>query len=291
MLTTYNLANIKSGGAYEEEMVLRAAAEVALGGLLLLDNVAVYAVVGSATNPGLQEQIRRAKGEGRGVTQPVGWTVPFDEVSQGAIDLGRVTEPRLQELLRDQDELTSRLGAIAFLRAPARPAEQLGLSESIIAPSKKTVQIWSPSGNRITKNLIRQIRELRGEPVMTSANISGTPEAVTLDSALDFAGLSAPPLPVVARTTDELCLAQPKGSYPVIAVQGSELVIVRSGCFAPEILQALCDGYPIRVADREQLQSPNYPDGVLLPEHLPAEARSLNGSELRLAILEHMGVT
>jgi tRNA A37 threonylcarbamoyladenosine synthetase subunit TsaC/SUA5/YrdC len=272
----------------ERHPVERAAAEMDEG-LLVYDNFAVYALAGNANNEDLQERIRIAKGEARGVKQPVGWTHPFDERTLGTIDLSRLDDSALRNLLRSPEELTARIGALTFIRAHAdmKAKEVEGIPDSIIPPGGGTVQIYSPVGTTRTERLITQAIMSGFEPVMTSANVSGEPEIIFESTAAAFAAQSPEPLVVAVNKSDEDKPERPRGSYPVISVLPDRLRIVRSGCFDPQILQTALSGYPVELAS--DCQVPKYPDNVLQFSDLPTDVQYLKGSEFRLGVLEFLG--
>lgn len=289
-MIAYGLRNVPDGIEHSDREVLDAAATESLERLVVLRNRAVYAVLGSA-HPEVQAQICDAKGEGRGARQPVGWTVPFSDQSLSAFSVEKIYDTGIRELIQDPDALTCRLGAIAFVRgvADSSYAREISLPDSIVPPDTDTVQVWSPQGNVAAAYVIGQILRAGSQPIMTSANSTGEPEAVTLEAALQFARGSNPQLPVVyAEPYDKL--RPPYGSYPVVRVGSREIEIIRPGCFSPEILTALLDGYPVGLADEDRLQKPNYPNGVMRTDHLPESDRTLRGPELRLAVLSYMGV-
>lgn len=290
-MRVYNFKTLTNEENLSDREVLEAGADVAAEGLVVMRNRAVYAVLGSG-HPEVQDQISTAKGERRGTKQPVGWTVPFTDFSQGAFSLEGIEDPRLKDLIRNPDELTSRLGAIAFVRGAADMgyAAINKLPESIVPSDTKTVQVWSPDGNTAAAYIIGKVLSKGLQPIMTSANVSGEPEAVTLSQALAFAGNSSPPLPVIDAPFNDDELTPPFGSYPVVVLKAGAIEIVRPGCFSPEILKALLYGYKVTLAPAERLQQPKYPDGVLQFSHLPESDRSLCGPELRLGLLAHMGV-
>lgn len=258
-------------------------------GLLVYDNFTVYALAGNANNENLQEDIRHIKGEARGIKQPVGWTRPFDERTLAAIDISAIEDRRLQGLLRDPHELTARIGALSFIRAGAdlEWKEKESIPDCIIPPDGATVQLYSPVGAKPTERLISAAIKKGIEPVMTSANVSGQPEITTGTDAIDFAAQSSSPLVVAINRSDEDKSDRPLGSYPVICVEEDRLKIVRPGCFAPEILQAALNDFPVELA--ADFQTPNYPANVLGFSDLPTDLQDMKGTEFRLGLLAHLG--
>lgn len=268
--------------------------------LLVLDNGTVFALAGNANNPDLQKRIVDVKGGNRKVVQPVGWTTFFDERVLSTIDVDAIKLSSLQELVRNPDELTARLGALTFLRATAdlNAKKELGIHASIIPEAGENgnppeVQIYSPDGMTITTAITRAAITQGAETVMTSANRSDEPESVTTTTALAFIDgtlpENGPPKVLVNSCKDEDRPSRPRGSYPVlkIAQGGEEFINIRPGCFEPTILEAALHGFPVRMAPNPQ--KVKYPDSILRMQDLPTDVQSLKGPEFRLGLLAHLG--
>lgn len=272
---------------------LDAAAEAYSSGLLVIDNYTVFALGGNANDPNLQDNICQAKGEKRGAKQPVGWTVPFDERVLSTIDVSAVENSPIRRLLRDPEELTRRIGGLTFIRAAASMSEKKArqIPDSVIPADQQTVQIYSPDGNDNTATLIRRAIDLGAEPVMTSANVSGEPEATDEAGGHRFALREQPPLPMVVYTSEEDKFDRPRGSYPVISVLPDRLRIVRPGCFDVALLRSLLVGYEVDVATGDELQMPKYPNNVLRQKDLPSHMHELEGAELRAGVLSYLGLS
>lgn len=273
------------------DAVLERATDQICNELLVYDNFTVYALAGNAHNEQIQELIQQIKGEARGLKQPVGWTRPFDERTLSAIDISGCEDHALQELLRNPAELTARIGALTFLRAGAdmRAKEAEGIADCIIPPEGRTVQIYSPAGAAPTERLIGHAIKKGVEPIMTSANVSGRPEIVHDEEAVEFASDESRLLTVLINKNDAEKLPSPLGSYPVISVGVDRLHIVRPGCFDPQILQTALSEYTVELT--EDHQAPNYPDNILGFSDLPADVQTLQGAEFRLGLLNYLGWT
>lgn len=270
---------------------------LARGELVAWDNGTVYALIGNANDPGLQDRIVQAKGNERGAKQPVGWTVPFSHALD-LIDIDQVEDRSMQELLQSPSELTSYLGGVAFIRAAAdmRRKEERNIPESIVPSGvlNPTIQIYSPNGNDATSKLVRSAMLMGVEPVMTSANISGKPEIVTAHDAKEFA--QAANITAYVNKEDSDKASRPRGSYPVIGVESSRFVILRSGCFEPEIIKRLLRGYPI--VESKNMVGSKYPENVLHMrdlEFLASEIGEFNelpklyNAEMRAGLLAVLG--
>lgn len=260
--------------------------------LVVLDNYAVYALAGNANNDNLQQRIMDVKG-GRSAVQPVAWTRPFDERVLATIDIDKIEHPAMQDLLREPDELTARLGGMAFLLAVADQDIRLAnnIPKSVMPEKEGTVMIWSPEGITTTAALIKAATDLGVEPTMTSANKHEEHESVTATGAHSFIkstqyGLRRPSVMVISKP-DELKDKPPLGSFPIVAATPEGFVITRSGCFAPEITALLFDDYPIILS--AAAKAPNYPEHVFRMVDLPPDVQAMRGAELRLGLLAYLG--
>lgn len=272
--------------------------------LLVLDNHATYALAGNANNPDVQKRVAEVKTGSSGARlarQPLGWTRFFEEHVLEAIDVNRLESPQLQNLARNPDELTARVGALTFVRAAANmiAKKEYEIPDTIIPPEPvgdapfACVQLYSPEGIASTSRLTRQALAEGVEPVMSSVNHTNEPEAVNSAMARSFmertpGGVAGPQ--VIAHYYPEDTSAasrNPHGSYPIIEFEEDTLIITRDGCFSTDILQAVLDGYPITVAP--DIKRSNYPDGQLRLEDLPVDLQKERGASLRLGILAYIG--
>jgi|GEM_PF-5339347 len=282
---------------------VQAAAMTITTGLAVYHNGPVFAVPGNANNPDLQASIQRAKNpptdtssedlqgdqlypaKERGAAQPVGWTVPFDDRVLSTIDLTAIEDDKIRDLLQDPDRLTALIGGLCFLRAPADMAKkkELGIPDSIIPEtSGASVQIYSPIGLPITTDIIVAAQQMGAEPVMTSANITGMPEAVSLEEAEAFALYTG--LPLIYSDQVHHRPTRPQGSFPIFEVRSDHFAIVRPGHLSMAMLRSLLDGYDVRLANPyKERAHPN----MLYFGGLPANHQNLRGPELRLAVLDH----
>lgn len=258
----------------------------------IVENGPVYALVGDAHKPDLQQRVKEIKGE-RGANQPLGWTVPFAHAAD-AIEVSAVKHDKLRDFIADPDALTRLLGGLVFLRAPASlyAKAERRIPDSIIPDRPDaTVQIWSPTGNYAASRLIRAAMAHGIEPVMTSVNRSRSPEITSEHEARCFAAryIGERALIQVTRSDDEKPL-RPRGSYPVVNLEAESLQIVRPGCFSVPFLQQLLAELPTQIAPGKNFQSPKHPEQVFDVAHLPRQAQRLEGEDLRLFTLEHIGL-
>lgn len=271
--------------------------------LLVLDNHATYALAGNAKNIDIQKRIAEVKTGNSGARlarQPLGWTRFFEEQVLEAIDVDRLGSKRLQELARDPEELTARVGAVSFVRAAANmiAKKEFDIPDSIIPPEPMAnspyscVQLYSPEGASSTARITRQALAMGVEPVMSSVNHTNEPEAVNSAMAKLFMektprGIVPPQAIVHGKYEDAEAMRSPHGSYPILEFKEDTLLITRDGCFSTEILEAIFDGYPIAVAPN--IKQSNYPEGQLQMVDLPIELQKERGVALRLGILAHIG--
>jgi hypothetical protein len=279
----------------EDELhdVIQIAAAAACADLIVYDNFTVFALVGDANNPNLQERIRSVKGDRRNPTQPVGWTVPFAHGIE-AIDSSLVLDKDLRRFIEDPNYLTARLGGLAFLRAGADQAikEKRDIPDCII-PNElgSMVQIYSPEGNSRTSMLVSEIQKRGGEPIMTSANLSRHVEIINYDEAISFAQARSDDLLLMVNKTDSEKPLKPHGSYPVLEVDTDAIIPTRPGWMGVDIIKNLLYGLPVEESLDSFLQKPNHPEHVLTTADLPRDMQGLKGPELRLGILSVMGVS
>lgn len=286
----------------ESESILRnpkieqAAREVAENHLVVWDNDTVYALVGNANNPNLQEDIQKAKGDRRGERQPVGWTVPFDRALD-LIDVDRIEDPDVRELAGDSDKMSRLIAGIGFIRAHANLARkrERGIADAIIPAGvpEPMVQIYSPTGNDPTSKLVRLAIAAGAEPVMTSANESAVQDEIIYEAdARAFTASRQRPLTLVINKQEHLKRQRPRGSYPVLFLAKDGIEIVRPGCFSPEIIERLFAGYPVRLS--ETAQTPRYPDNVLSMDdirrdHEFKELTTLQNEEFKIGLHAFLG--
>jgi len=278
--------------AERDEIFREHAATTILEELVIYNNGPVYSLVGNANNPNLQEDIMVAKGTERG-RAPVAWTVPFDhEPTRGIFKTNEIIDPHLRGLLEDRpDELTRRIGAVAFMRGPAdmERKTQYDLPDCIIPNvPNAAVQIYSPVGNPRTEALISEIIRLGGEPVMTSANLTNSPEITDEADMLEYKKHTGLRLLHNILNSDDPWRV--RSSYPIYEYVPEGLRPVRSGCIDLEIQLRLMDGYAFAPFDSTTLPKARYPRHILHMSSLPETAQSAKGEELRKYVLESLGV-
>lgn len=284
----------KVGRPHELElaMAFEQLAKEACERLVVFDNHQVFALVGNANNPQLQADIHIAKGDARGTSQPVGWTVPFEH-SVDLIDKDKIADPDLQKLVDEPDTLTSLGAGLFFVRAIADRRRKIarGISDAIIPPGLGSlVQLYSPEGVRNTQDMIDQMLRFDAEPVMTSANFSKQNEIVHPDEARDFAEQQADPLQIFIDSSGNIRPVKPKGSYTIVEIDDHNIVVSRQGWLGADVIANLFSEYSVIPAPDSYFRTSNYPEHVLTMADLPPEVQELKNEELRLGILAVTGM-
>lgn len=275
--------------------------------LIVFDNIVVHAIVGNARQP-VQEAIRLVKGERRGLKQPVGCTMPFDDpFLLNVFDAKSITkDKKIPALYADPEVQEERLGGIAFLRGPIKDdvshVPDCMLSEK---PRKdgsgndRLLQAWSPAGNPGAEMLLREMIKQGAWPVMSSANVSGQAEIVDRIAAKTFARRRG--LAYAAINPAPHQPLRPWGSTPITEARFNEnklrweMVWTRTGCFGPALLLRLFPDLPVQIDEARKQPDPKYPDKILQlediqsmrPRHL--RMRTPKGADLRKYILEAAG--
>lgn len=272
-----------------------AATRLAAHELVIMENGPVFALAGNAHDPDILDKIRLLKTERRGRDQPVGLISEFNVTLSGyimaceVINVEAIEEPKLRTLVSDPLLLTSRLGALAFLRAPADPIlkDVLQLPDSIVpSQPKSAIQIFSPVGSERGETFAQAALDKGVLLTMTSANISGNSEIVTVGEARAFARTAPVELQVLQQYADGEKPIRPRGSYPVLEVMPDHLCVIRPGFLEYDLIADIFSDYDIRLL--QNYKRSNYPANILRRKDLPKGYRSLKQVDLRAAILETM---
>jgi hypothetical protein len=239
--------------------------------------------------------VQKIKGEKRGLEQPVGFISPFEADIRGAhiaidaYDKDAINDSRLRDLAEDPGLLTNRIGALAFMRGPASKAVKLasGLPDSIVPLAESSnIQIFSTTGNHRGETLSRLAAERAVRLVMTSANVSGQPEIVTVEKAWEFANASEVDIPVVQQYDTGKKPQRPRGSYPTFGIK-NVLTIIRPGFIEIDLLRDIFSDYEVHIAAGNDFKPTLYPENTIRRQDLPKEHRHLQQADLRDAILEN----
>lgn len=273
-------------------------AEVAMNGLVVIDNGPVYGILGNARNKRLANLVQLVKGEARDTTRPLGLTIPFNEIA-GAYETSEIQDDTIRELMENPDALTEHLGGLAFVRGRAGKTlinEDKDLPPTIISSPKTIahprqqiypeIQIYSPAGNPTAARIIQLMLDMGGLPAMTSANYTKRPEIIAEKEARAFANAEGVPIYVVQ--SDDKKPSRPRSSYPILQVTDTGITIIRTGFMDAELVQALIPDIPMGI----DAQLPKHGSRHILHRtDLPKNIHNMTGPELRKGILEILGVS
>ena len=261
----------------------QAAAVMASGHVLAVDNYSVWALWLDAGIPEAVQLVERAKGrDGR----PFGLTLA-NEIFLQYVDFDRIC-PEDRILFSDVDKLTRRLGAIAFLRLPGKQLALNDLPDRVWSrdeAGKPVIQNWSPEGKHDIHDLLVQAgrRGVRYGGV-TSLNRTGKPEATTAAAARKFiSGCQDDVQQALMAVQDYRTNRRITGSFPVIEASkehGLTLQRSRAGGIGAILISRLLAGHPINIP------------GLNEQNHFGAEISELGGlqgPELRSGLLELLG--
>lgn len=256
--------------------VRQAAAYMADGRAVAIDNDTVFAIWGDGANPQFANNVDAAKGREPG--RAYGLTLEAKDFLS-LVDLDRVL-PDARPLLENPEAFVKRLGAMAFVRLPVHPQaiEDYGLPASVLSGTKAEpiAQSWSYEGKDNIERLLNQAK--LAVPAVTSLNISGKPEITNLEDARHFA--KDHDLPMLSDTHARRKVT---GSYPIISItnEGMSIIRARQTGIGTAWLTRLLVNIPL-----QSIESGNVQPGID-----PYELHNLSGPELRQASLEYLGWT
>lgn len=265
----------------------RAVEAMLRGEALAVDNYVVGALNGDGANPAFAEHVQAVKH--REPRRPYGLTIGA-EPFLSLLDFNRLA-PEDRPLFSDTDRFVSRLGAVAFVRAPAHPArlEEEGVPGTVISYVQTTegrlpvVQNWTPTG----KDNFEAVRALAAQHginylAVTSLNLTQEPEITDPAEITAFARENG-----LALLTDKGAVTAAgngrilSGSYPIVVADRDGLTLARNRWpGGVSLMQRLLTGYQLHVGESVE------PAPGTLP---PLEG--LAGPELRQAFLAHLGWT
>lgn len=276
-----NAANTPFSGDFSvQEDVYQAAELIAEGAPLAVDNAFVYGVWGNGGSSEFVQAVEAAKGREPGRTFGLSLRAEDFLTIVNHDNIHRDAWP----LLEDAEVFVGRLGAMAFVRAPALPQvlEHQGVPESVISHREATpiVQNWAPDGKSNTEVLLQHAEGLGVVfPAVTSLNASGQPEITTEAEAIIFARKTH--LPILTDNSADKTTFQ--GSFPIIELtqNGIALVRTRESCIGHTLMRRLLADMRLYV-----------PNALKAPSGLDiAGLETLHGPELRLGLLEALGWT
>lgn len=249
----------------------------------VLGNGPVYGMPADASHPDTAAKIEEIKGEARR-GRPLGLTIPF-ETFLSHIDLAYIKDSRLRNLFSNPPMVTGRFGGWAFIKMVASSRARRELPSCVISSENGTLQDFSPAGHTTAMRFLSAVT-MSGVrlPVMTSANPSGKPEYVTEEDAREFA--EEYELPFLPNAPSWAARRKPKGSYSVLEITQDSVRVARQGFLSHRLMDALLAGLPVEWP--ENVKQSNYPENVLTHEDLPTRDRSLEGPQLRAALLPHI---
>lgn len=181
-----------------------------------------------ADNPRGVEAILRIKGPKR-TGRPISTMLYADDLLE-LIDFESI-RPDLRPMFQDAGELASRLATLCFMRVPVTESAVRRLPEVVLSVTPdgiRWVQNYIPGKSSPGFPLVDAMLEAGIRiPSATSMNVSGEPEIVDQQDALEFC----------AAQGISLFLADPgvepvaKGSYPIISAGPEGVKLLREGHF------------------------------------------------------------
>ena len=213
-----------------------AAAAIAAGEAVAVDNDAVWALWGDARQPSFHEHVRAIKGDAR-ANRPVALSVS-SAMFLGWADVAGVAVA-WRPLLSDPELLSSLLGALCFLRVPLRGTAAAELPREVVGSdgATATIQNYDPAGKTTTDRIVTAVVAAapRSLPAVTSLNRTGEPSITEESRAVELLSRH----PTTLLVTDRAARRRGLGSYPMIAVDGSGATLLRHGCVPDSILAAI----------------------------------------------------
>jgi hypothetical protein len=188
----------------------------------------------------------------------------------------------VRDLFLDPQQLQRRLGSLCFIRIPIQTQIGAKLPPRLVSQTDDGtywLQNYLPGGNQTTQLWIAALqRQEVGLPVATSMNMSGEPELVDQDAAVEFCRIHGVPIFLGnPRSKGEV-----KGSFPIIQVDKTGIKLIREGHFPANVFRHLFQEWPIDLTDYKPAKYPLVP----LPPELLSGA--VTGERLRLALIEQL---
>jgi tRNA A37 threonylcarbamoyladenosine synthetase subunit TsaC/SUA5/YrdC len=161
-------------------------------------------------------------------------------------------------LLEDPEVFTSRLGAVAFVRAPGRKnlVEDGELPELAVTPTEEgpIIQNWVPEG-KDDVNRVLAIAAIRGgitNPVVTSLNLTGQPEITDPDKAMEFASTHKLMLALGGTAVRSDC----EGSFTIIGFTDEpKIPVYREGNVGMEIMSRILLEHSLELVEGARVSS------------------------------------
>lgn len=260
--------------------------------IAILENGPTQAIIGNANDIHMADAVINVKGADRR-GNPLALTMPFwHPLLEGAFKTDHVKDSTMRDFLENPEQLSERLGAIAFKRGPLDPenAERNGIPACTVAYSScgetGTLQNYDPYGNDVTEGIIYKMDEKGAVAAMTSANYHKQPEITTTEEAEVFSretGLYYIRRPLKAQTNKQI-----RSSYPIVGYNQDGFYPVRDGFLHPEVLHRLMADMPQAEYDHQQVIRTNYPENVITMADLGKD--HIVGNEVRKRILEELGL-
>ena len=230
-----------------------------------------------ATNPAALQKVETIKGEkrtGRPLT-----AILFAADVVPLLDEEKIPAT-LHPIFLDPNELAARLGAIAPMRLPVRPAAAAQLPPVLITRTADGItwlQTLLPDGHPTISELVRAFNKAGVNlPGATSMNVSGQPEIVDQEKALAFSHQHG--IPYLLR--DPHSSHRVEGSFPILGVGPDGVALLREGHFPGRLFRDLLEYEDI---DLSHAKPAKYPIPAAIREHFTHHG--LPPHELRAELL------
>lgn len=268
--------NLEIGSVHHRADIQKAVEFMLKGEPIGLSNRGVCAIAGDGGNDLFFDEVASIKGEER-KDRPLAAMFPPEQMLE-YLDMDLVPEP-LRAIFASPETVTSRLGSLCFLQIPI--TEKASLVVPVAMQSRHNgvpiLQNWIPNGHPPAHHLVTAMKKAGiAFPAITSMNVSGQPEIVDQDLAVEFARKTK--IPLFLR--DEKA-TQAKGSYTTIAVEANgKLRVIRDGNVPAEALSELFGKINM---DWTGTKDPKYPQ-VQFPTSELNEDPTIRRMQMLLAI-------
>jgi len=224
--------DIKVGSLWNDEFRKNASILVANGQPVGVFNRGVCAIWVDASNDKALNRIHDIKGEGR-----KGRTLAVSLKTEQVIPLIDYDKVGFNKDLTSG--LLKTLSSFSFIRIPILDNEADNMPPSIISKSNNGVsylQYWDPSGHYPTSELVECMFDQGVQyPGLTSMNLSGSKELVTVDEGIEFSKAKGIPLFLV----DDRDPGVIKGSYLILSLNPDGMNVEREGNIPSRIMERI----------------------------------------------------
>ena len=252
--------------------------EILSGGLVATQYHGVFIIVFSATNARAREGVLAAKGE-TDSSRPL-TSLTFCKHIFPYVDLDRIPEARVRDLIIDPDQFRRSLGGICHVRLPlTQKATQEALPPQIMSfqDGVPYTHNLEPYGNLLFSNLAHELNEA-GVTFITgsSLNRAGEDEICELSAAETFCEQTG----ITYLLRDPLFVAPGvRGSFPTVDLE--KMTVVRDGHVPVQLVERIVN----LEFDKREMKPAKHPHSPHLLSLL--DQRELHGRALRRHLLRH----